>query len=217
MLRGGESRIVDTLTCYEESAEDYDQWEEFKIVTQAEEKVLLSLVEDLEETDVLDIGCGTGRYAKRLEDLGVRVVGMDVSRKMIQVAKAKTRKSSYVVADGSHLPLRDGAFHLVLSALVINHIKDLVPFLTETLRTCRAAGEVIISSVWREGFQKVTEFPEYFGKDFEFTVQEYLYPPNVLHEELSKLGAKITHSIISLYIDYGEGRKGVHVLKAKKA
>lgn len=62
----------------------------------------------------------------------------------------------------------------------------------------------------------MTEFPEYFGKDFEFTVHEYLYPPNVLHEELSRLGAKITHSVISLYIDYGEGRKGVHVLKAKK-
>ena len=216
-MRGGESRIVDTLTCYEEFAEDYDQWEEFKIVTQAEEKAVLSLVEDLEETDILDAGCGTGRYAKRFEDCGARVVGVDISRRMIQVAKTKTRTASYIVADASHLPLKGNTFHLVLSALVVNHIRDLVLFLTETLRTCRAAGEVIISSVWREGFQKVTEFPEYFGKDFEFTVQEYLYPPNVLHEELSRLGAKITHSIISLYIDYGEGRKGVHVLKAKKA
>ena len=215
-MRAEESKIVDTLTCYEEFAEDYDQWDEFKTVTQAEEKILLSLIEDATAADVLDVGCGTGRYAKRFEDLGASVVGIDVSRKMIQVANTKTRKSSYIVADGSHLPLRDGAFHLVLSALVINHIKDLVPFLTETLRTCRTGGGIIISSVWREGFQKVTEFPEYFGENSEFTVQEYLYPPNVLHEELSRLGANVTHSVISLYIDYGEGRKGVHVLKAKK-
>jgi len=216
-VRAEESKIVDAPTCYEEFAEDYDQWKEFQIVTQAEEKALLSLLGDLEETNILGAGCGTGRYAKRFEDCGARVVGVDISKKMIQVAKTKTRTVSYIVADASHLPLKGNTFHLVLSALVINHIKDLALFLTETLRTCRAAGEVIISSVWREGFQKVTEFPEYFGKDFEFTVQEYLYPPNVLHKELSKLGAKVSHSIISLYIDYGEGRKGVHVLKAKKA
>ena len=96
-------RFVDTLTCYEEFAERYDQWEEFETVTRAEQKVLLSLIEDAAATDVLDIGCGTGRYAKRFEDLRARVVGVDISRKMIQVAKTKTREVSYVVADGSQL------------------------------------------------------------------------------------------------------------------
>jgi len=47
-------------------------------------------------------------------------------------------------------------------------------------------------------------------------VQEYLYPPNILHKALSGLGARVTHSLISLYIDYGEGQKGIHIVKAKK-
>jgi len=73
-----------------------------------------------------------------------------------------------------------------------------------------------MSSIWREGFHEVKEFPEYFGKNAEFTVQEYLYPPNILHKALSGLGARVTHSLISLYVDYGEGQKGIHIVKAKK-
>ena len=180
-MRGRESRIVDALTCYEELAEDYDQWEEFRTATQAEEKVLLSLIGELETADILDVGCGTGRYAKRFEDLRAQVVGVDISRKMIRVAKTKTRAVSFIIADASHLPLRDKMFHLVLSALVINHVKDIRLFLRESLRTCRRDEAILISSVWREGVLEVTE------------------------------------SIISLYIGYGEGRKGIHVLKAKKA
>ena len=73
-----------------------------------------------------------------------------------------------------------------------------------------------MSSVWREGFREVKEFPEYFGKNAEFTLHEYLYPPSILHKALSGLGARVTNSIVSLYIDYGEGQKGIHIVKAKK-
>ena len=215
-MRTAHRRIVDTLTCYQEIAEDYDQLEDFKIVAQAEEKALLSLIGDVKTQGILDVGCGTGRYTKALEDVGARMVGVDISEKMIHIAKTRTEIASYIVADALHLPVRDNIFHIVLSALVINHIENLNLFLTEMLRTCRKGGELIMSSIWREGFQKVKEFPEHFGKNTEFTVQEYLYPPNILHKALSGLGARVTNSIISLYIDYGEGQKGIHIVKAKK-
>ena len=172
-MRTAESKTVDTLTCYQGIAEDYDQLKEFKIVAQAEEKVLLSLIGDVRAQVILDVGCGTGRYAKRFEDLGARIVGIDVSKRMIRIAKTKTRLASYIVADASHLPFQNNIFHIILSALIVNHIKNLSLFLTEMLRTCRTGGELIMSSVWREGFLEAKEFPEYFGKNFEFTVQEY--------------------------------------------
>ena len=202
-----DSKIADTFTCYEEIAEDCDQLKEFKIVAQAEERVLLSLVGDVKTQAILDVGCGTGRYAKLLEDLGARMFGIDFSRKMIHIAKTITEIACYIVADASHLPFKDNVFHIVLSALVVNHIENLNLFLTEMLRTCRKGGELVMSSIWREGFQEIKEFPEYFGKNAEFAVQEYLYPPNILHKALSGLGARVTHSLISLYIDYGEGQK----------
>ena len=72
--------------------------------------MLLSLIGELEAADVLDVDCGTGRYANRFEDLGAQVVGVDISRKMIRVAKTKTRAVSCIVADASHLPLRHKMF-----------------------------------------------------------------------------------------------------------
>jgi len=215
-MRTKDNKFVDTLTCYEDFAEDYDAWEEFKTVTQTEEKVLLRLMDGVKAQNILDVGCGTGRYTKRFEDPGARMVGIDISRRMILIAKTKTKMTSYIVADASHLPFKDNIFHIVLSALALNHIKNHSLFLTEMLRTCQKGGELIMSSVWREGAFEVKEFPEYFGKNFEFTVQEYLYPPNLLCEEISRIGARVTHSIISLYIDYGEGQKGIHIIKAKK-
>ena len=173
----------------------------------------MSLIGDVKTQAILDVGCGTGRYTRLLEDLVASMVGVDISEKMIHIAKTKTEIACYIVADASHLPFKDNVFHIVLSALVVNHIEDPNLFLTEMLRTCRKGGELIMSSIWREGFQEVKEFPEYFGK---FTVQEYLYPPNILHKALSGLGARVTHSLISLYIDYGEGQKGIHIVKAKK-
>jgi predicted TPR repeat methyltransferase len=86
-MRTADRRIVDTLTCYQEIAEGYDQLGEFKIVARAEEKVLLSLVGDAKTHRILDVGCGTGRYAKLLEDLGAHRVGVDISEKMIHTAK----------------------------------------------------------------------------------------------------------------------------------
>ena len=217
MRRRAEGKIVNTLTCYEEIADGYDRWKPIKEVYQAEERVLLSLVSDVKQRKILDVGCGTGRYTKRFENLESSVVGIDISSKMIRQAKAKTKRASLVIADASHPPFKDELFDTVLSTLMLNHMKDLNPFLAEIVRTCHSEGELILSSVWREGFNEITEFHEYFGSNFELMVTEYLYPPNVLQEALLTLGVKVTHSIISLYTNYGQGQKGVHIISAIKS
>jgi ubiquinone/menaquinone biosynthesis C-methylase UbiE len=60
-MRTADGKIVDTFTCYEAMVEDYDQWKEFKTVTQAEEKVLLNLIGDVEAQKILDVSCGSAR------------------------------------------------------------------------------------------------------------------------------------------------------------
>lgn len=97
MRRRAEGKIVNTLTCYEEIADGYDRWKPIKEVYQAEERVLLSLVSDVKQRKILDVGCGTGRYTKRFENLESSVVGIDISSKMIRQAKAKTKRASLVL------------------------------------------------------------------------------------------------------------------------
>ncbi len=71
---------------------------------------------------VLDAGCGTGRIARRLHDLGHDVVGCDVDAAMIDVARADAPDLDWRVADLATLDL-SRTFDVVLLA------GNVIPFL----------------------------------------------------------------------------------------
>lgn len=60
-------------------------------------------------TTVLDIGCGTGEHALRLAARGYRVVGVDRSEPMLEIARRKARREGldirYVLGDARRLDL----------------------------------------------------------------------------------------------------------------
>lgn len=68
---------------------------------------------------VLDAGCGTGRIAVRLDELGYDVVGVDVDPSMLAVARAEAPGLDWRLGDLATLdlgPEMHGAFDLVLVA-----------------------------------------------------------------------------------------------------
>jgi SAM-dependent methyltransferase len=78
---------------------------------------------------VLDIGCGVGRWSRRLAARGARVTGIDLSPTMI--AQARRRAEADGVADLCRFEAQDvsaldaGAkFDLVLGVTVLQHILD---------------------------------------------------------------------------------------------
>lgn len=80
-------------------------------------------------TDVLDVGCGIGRWSRRLARRGAEVTGVDLSPTM--VAEAERRASidgvaarcRFQVADVSRLALMT-RFSLILGVTVLQHILD---------------------------------------------------------------------------------------------
>ncbi len=73
---------------------------------------------------VLDVGCGTGLffgYASAAE----MVVGIDLSRKLLQKAQAQAKKSPHVFvvqADADHLPFAEGFFEAVFAFTVLQNM-----------------------------------------------------------------------------------------------
>jgi SAM-dependent methyltransferase len=64
---------------------------------------------------VLDVGCGPGRHANALGRLGIEVVGVDISERFLEVARAERPPGvSYVRADARELPF-DAEFDAVIS------------------------------------------------------------------------------------------------------
>ncbi len=65
---------------------------------------------------VLDAGCGTGRVATQLTELGYICVGVDADREMVDVARSRDRTTHFVRQDISELELHSQAFDLVIMA-----------------------------------------------------------------------------------------------------
>jgi ubiquinone/menaquinone biosynthesis C-methylase UbiE len=102
----------------------------------------------------LDFGCGVGMASAVFERLGKQVVGCDISRGMLHLAKKRCRTVPLVLADGLHLPFGDKVFRTACVTGVLHHILELDGAVAELTRCTR---EVVCinepcpkhSSVWR--------------------------------------------------------------------
>src|SRR3989442_4920267 len=65
---------------------------------------------------LLDVGCGTGRLAVPLS-ARCRVVGVDVSREMIGVARAKGSPATFILGEAGRLPFPDRTFDTALAVI----------------------------------------------------------------------------------------------------
>jgi magnesium-protoporphyrin O-methyltransferase len=66
-----------------------------QLVREGRQKMLLAILEklpqDLKGSRILDAGCGTGVLSRMLDERGAEVVGVDISDKLIEVAKNRSR------------------------------------------------------------------------------------------------------------------------------
>lgn len=85
---------------------------------------------------VVDVGTGTGRYALPLERHGFTVLGVDLSRAMLRVARRKGR-FELLQADAFRLPLRDGSVDGSVAVHVLQLVPDPVAVLREMGRVAR--------------------------------------------------------------------------------
>ena len=74
-------------------------------------------------SDAVDFGCGTGRTARFLGNLGFRTVGLDISAEMVAVARQRDPGGDYrVIEDGDFSSLPNSGSDLVLSAFTFDNI-----------------------------------------------------------------------------------------------
>jgi len=81
-------------------------------------RALLDRLRPLTGRRVLDLGCGKGRFAARLEAHGARVVGLDRAPAMLAEARGLDR----VLGSARRLPFAAGAFGAVVAVEVFEHL-----------------------------------------------------------------------------------------------
>lgn len=87
---------------------------------------------------ILDAGCGTGYFSRRLVQDGHTVVGADVDQVAAAFARASLRPPlSTVVADMTALPFSDRSFDCVVSVTALCFVENEVKAMKEILRVAR--------------------------------------------------------------------------------
>ena len=107
----------------------------------------LQVVGDVSGLDVLDAGCGEGRVARILAGRGAHVTAIDISPRLIELARAKDPEGAvlYQVADLSQpLPDYHGHLDLVASYFVLNDVYDYQGFLTTLASALKPAGRLAL-------------------------------------------------------------------------
>jgi SAM-dependent methyltransferase len=114
-----------------------------------------ALVKDLDITpglDVLDLGCGDGTTAIPAANLGANVLGVDVSRNLVDAGNARAEKfgltnCKFQYGDACDLSeLEDGSFDLVLSVFGAMFAPKPYEVAAEAVRVIRPGGRIVMGN-----------------------------------------------------------------------
>jgi malonyl-CoA O-methyltransferase len=135
-------RTLESVAAYALWAQSYPP-HAHNALMQAEESAMLALMPALQGLRVLDLACGTGRYARYAQAQGAHVLGLDNSSAMLERASAVP----VALATSEALPLARASVDVVLCGLAIGHLRQLKPTLKEIARVLKAGGSALISDV----------------------------------------------------------------------
>jgi SAM-dependent methyltransferase len=89
---------------------------------------------------VLEVGCGTGRWVQGLHAARIRPIGVDISRGMLSIARARVVGARLVRARAEALPLLAGSIDRVFCVNALHHFVDAPAFFGAAWRVLRHGG-----------------------------------------------------------------------------
>ena len=138
--------MKNVIETFEEYAEDYDKWfdsPEGKALFKMEVAAVKLLIKNIEKP-FLEVGVGTGRFAK---ELGIEF-GIDPSARVLEIAKKRGIKVKE--AKGEKLPFKDKSFGGVFLLFTVCFVDDPEKVFSEAKRVLKKDGGAIIGIMNRE-------------------------------------------------------------------
>lgn len=128
--------------------EAYNSWSKTydKVENQTrdlEAKVLREMIADTKQSDILEIGCGTGKNTEFLKENAAKLVCTDFSSEMIAKAEAKFGADKIVFRQmdlREDWNLGEKSFDLIVCSLVLEHIENLDFIFAEARKVLRDGG-----------------------------------------------------------------------------
>lgn len=116
----------------------------------------------VEDKNILDLGCGTGRNSNYLADMGNKVIGIEISKTALNLAKSRASSMNlsvdYRLGDiGDKYDIKDASVDLVLDVTSSNSLNETGReiYLEEVHRVMKKGGYFFVRALCKDGNQNV--------------------------------------------------------------
>lgn len=165
----------------------------------AEARAVLELAAPQAGERVLDAGCGTGLYTRRLAAAGVTVTGVDADPEMLVAARLKAPLATLVEGDAMALPFADAGFDLSLAVTLLCFVEDPQRAVDELVRVTRPGGRVVLAELGRVSLWTAVRRVK-GRRGSEPWRHARFYAPRELAELLSRAGARDVRTASAAYL-----------------
>ena len=136
-----------------------------------EQRIVESLLPPLSGLDVVDLGCGTGRWLEAARNAGARsLTGVDIAAEMLNVARAKLRDAATLVcAECTNAAIPAASADLIFCNFVLSYLDEPERLLRFAKTVLRPGGSLFLTDVhpetanelqWRRGVSVAGTFRE---------------------------------------------------------
>jgi 2-polyprenyl-3-methyl-5-hydroxy-6-metoxy-1,4-benzoquinol methylase/uncharacterized protein YbaR (Trm112 family) len=147
----------DYIDHYQNDAELFDYFEERRGATKDDERRIYETIESavskkVDNSTILDVGCGRAWVAQKFGSRGFNVISMDLSLKnTTEAIRRYPFKNHYaVVADAFNLPFADNSIDYIIASEIIEHVANPGLFVTELFRCIKPGGKLIVTTPYKE-------------------------------------------------------------------
>lgn len=172
-----------TINYYIENVKDLHPYKE--------SKSFLYLLD--KKSSILDIGCGYGRDSKIFADKGFKVTGIDLSKKMVKIARKLVKNADFKAMNMMTLNLKKESFDAIWANAAFCHIskKDIPKAIKEAYRVLKKNGIFYLSL--KKGKGELLEADERYGGVKKFWS---FFQKKEIEKILKKTGFKIIKSCV---------------------
>ena len=160
----------------------FDEFIDKKVVSETIEdsdsmlKEILLFLGAPADQKIIDIGCGKGRFCRKLRDLGFNIIGVEPSKELIKLTKKKHKDIKFIRASATNLPFRNNTFDSLICVEVLEHIPDTEGAIREMMRVLKKGGRFVIIDKNILSLHFKYFIPTFLWKRFLEFINRWMYP-----------------------------------------
>jgi SAM-dependent methyltransferase len=202
---------IDARALYDHTAANWSRHQPSSLSDYTARPQVMALCEPLAGRFVLDLGCGEGYCSRMLSQRGAQVLGLDVSPRMIELARQAERAEPlgirYDTADAVAVDLGEASVDLVVAVFLFNYLDvgQMQQTMAQVHRMLRPGGSFVFA-VPHPAFafmRRELAPPFHFdiGDAGYFSARNRLFGGRIWKREGSALDVQLVHKTLQDYFD----------------